>query len=38
MIEDMSYALSDLEGLHFNQEITDELIKEIISDSNGYQE
>lgn len=38
MIEDLSYALSDLEGLHFNQEITDELIKEIITDSNGDQE
>lgn len=38
MIEDLSYALSDVEGLHFNQEITDELINELISDSKGEQE
>ena len=38
MIEDLSSALSDLEGLHFNQEITDEFIDELISDSTGDQE
>jgi len=38
MIEDLSHTLSDLEGLHFNQEITDELINEIISESEGGQE
>ena len=38
MIEDLSHTLSDLDGLHFNQEITDELIHKIISDSEGDQE
>jgi len=38
MIEDLSHTLSDLDGLHFNQEITDELIHKIISDSEEDQE
>jgi uncharacterized membrane protein len=38
MVEDLSSALSDLEGLHFNQEITDEFINELISESTGDQD
>jgi uncharacterized membrane protein len=38
MIEDLSAPLSDLEGLHFNQEITDEFINELISYSTTDQE
>jgi uncharacterized membrane protein len=33
MAEDLSDALSNLRGLHFNQAITDELINEIIAES-----
>lgn len=34
MISDLSQTLSNLEGLHFNQTITDDLINEIISESD----
>jgi hypothetical protein len=37
MVEDLSHALSGMKGFHFNQAITDELINELILESEEDQ-